>query len=415
MSKFKAPTGPLEGHLSGLEERVRALGAQLGAALGTAIEGLEADQEGPLSLGKRLGLETPLASRLLRAAAHQNPFGVLHHSPGPAPLRRFQRAAARRGSLAPDKVKTLERAIVQFERLLKDELGDLSALSQLLSAWLPEARAEFELRRKQSAFRAMSELRGASAELDLSACFMHPSTNGSHLDVAWAAGSLGLKRLRPDINVRFSSQRVTRSEDLQRQPSSLDGTPIKGGDRSRLNSFCQRPVGEFSVNQTGETLHYTLASDGYGSGSEVDLLFGEFNPAEIEHPLPKGSKRRGWAYSDVAIPARTLVFDMFLHEDVYPGMHPELLLYDTAIRGIADVNDASRDADRLDLVESLRPLDLSDAELKIKSFKPYPQLVEHVFHQLAWDRRRFRAYRVEIEYPLYGMQIAMAYSSSTGL
>ncbi|MFT7679182.1 MAG: hypothetical protein ACI8QC_003182 [Planctomycetota bacterium] len=415
MSKSKAQAQANQSHKVGLEERVRALGAQLGLTLAAAIEGLNAADEGPLSLGKRLGLETPLASRLLRAAAQENPFGVLHHSPGPAPLRRFQRAAARRGSLASDKVKGLERAIVQFERLLKDDLGDLTALSQLLSAWLPEARAEFELRRKQSAFRAMSELRGASAELDLSACFMHPSANGTHLDVAWAVGSLGLKRLRPGINVRFSSQRVTGSDDPERQPSSLDGAPIAEGDRSTLNPFCQRPPGVFRVNQVGELLQYTLDSEGYGSGSEVDLLFGEFNPAEIEHPLPKGASRRGWAYSDVAVPARSLVFDMFLHEDVYPGMDPELLLYDTAIHGIADVNDESRDADRMDLVESLRPLGLSDAELKLKSFKPYPQLVEHVFHQLAWDRRRFRAYRVEIEYPLYGMQIAMAYSSSTGL
>ncbi len=75
--------------------------------------------------------------------------------PGPEPLRKLAHAAARKG-VSRELVADLEKAVEQFDQLIRTEGGDRIGFDAILAAWLPEARAEFELRRKQAAFRALS-------------------------------------------------------------------------------------------------------------------------------------------------------------------------------------------------------------------------------------------------------------------
>lgn len=393
-----------------LEARVRALGGQLGPCLAAVVEALDGAAIGPQRLSQELGLDKVFASRLLKAVERGDPIRVLHHVPGPAPLRRFLRAARRRGGLAAEVLEPAAAAVADFERFLEREVGDRAALRSLLAAWLPEARAEFELRRKQAAWRATSELRGATVDLDLSSVFLHPSADGERMDVTWVVGMVGLRRLRPKIGVKFSSRRIA-PEGAARRPRDLDGAPLEGVDRGRLDEFCVAPPGEYAVHQAGDVLHYTLGGESYGPDAAVDLLFAEVNEAEIARKVARGSGRRGWVYSDVAVPARKLVLDVFVHDELYPGAAPELLLYDTAIRGVADVNDAGRDLDRLDLVESLVTLGVGAEHLPLPAFPRYPDLVGHVYGRLGWDPARFVLHRVEIDYPPYGMQVAVAFAA----
>ncbi len=52
------------------------------------------------------------------------------------------------------------------ETLIREEAGDRGALNAIIHAWLPQARRAFELRRRQSAFKARSELRGYRCVMD---------------------------------------------------------------------------------------------------------------------------------------------------------------------------------------------------------------------------------------------------------
>jgi hypothetical protein len=62
----------------------------------------------------------------------------------------------RAGSFGAD----AEEVVRRFEMLICQEAGDRSALDTLISGWLLEARSVFDLRRKQSEFRATSQLLG---------------------------------------------------------------------------------------------------------------------------------------------------------------------------------------------------------------------------------------------------------------
>jgi hypothetical protein len=387
-----------------LEVRVARVGSELVGALKQVLEAVSASV-GPSELARRLNVDKVLTSRTFKMIRSNDPVAAVHLAPGPEPLRRLLRAAGKAGVPA-DQLAPARDAVELFEALIR-LVGDRSALDAILSAWLPEARQEFELRRKQAIFRAMSQLKGAAAEVNLSTVLLSAADDGVHLDVVWLFGLYGLRRLRPGSAVKFASRRVA-VEGSPRCPRTLSDTPVAGLEGLRLDAFCSSPVAQLDVQQAGEFVHYTLANHGFGPGSAIDLVFAEVNRAETDRYAPVGSRRKGFVFAEVGTPSRTLVFDILVARDVYPDSPPMLHIYDAAFDGIADVNDRARDIDRLDLTESIALCE-SPAGLRTADVPRYTDLLRHVFTRLGWDEGRFRCYRVRIDYPLYGSQVTVAF------
>lgn len=401
------------GGASELEHRVAAVGSALASSLSEVVAAVPGAPRGPQALATELGLDKVLASRVLKSLRSGDPMAVVHHAPGPEPMRRLVRAAAKRG-VAADLAGAAHEAIDAFETLIRRDIGDRSALDAIIAAWLPEARREFELRRKQALHRAMSQLKGVVTEACVSPVFLHPSDDGKKLDVTWVLGYLGLQRLRPGVRVTCTSRRMGPA-DAPRHPFTLDGRRPEGSDGDieayRLDRFCELTPAPIDLRQSGETVHYLLAGDDFGPGSETDFLVAEANFAEMPRFVPAGSGRRGYVFAETAVPAKRLLFDAFVHEDVYPGRDPQLVIHDTAYEGVADLNDPARDADRLDMLETVQALGMGLAAARDARVPRYLEILQHVFGSLGWDPSRFRGYRCAIDYPVYGAQVSMAWEA----
>ena len=384
-----------------LERRIQGVGRSLHQSLSVVVG---SGPGGAAGVGRSLGLDKVFTSRLLKALRQADPVAVLHSIPGPAPLRRFLKAAGKHGVGAAD-LSRAQAAVDDFERLVREDLGDRSSLSTILSSWLPEARLEFELRRKQSAFKALSELKGISADLNLAAAFLHPSEDAERIDVVWLIGQLGIRRLRPGGSAKFVTRRMV-PDGNKRCPTTLDGEPIEGFDRGRLDGFCDLPPAHIEAKAHGDVVHYALAGDSYGPKSAFDLIFAEANLGEMPRYVPSG--RRGYVFSEVSVPAKSLVLDVLVHDEVYPGP-PELWLYDTALSGVADVNDRARDFDRIDMIETVQSLGRGSSQLRVAEAPRYLDALNYVFSSMSWDESRFHAYRTRVDYPLYGSQVAFVF------
>jgi hypothetical protein len=282
----------------------------------------------------------------------------------------------------------------------------------MLSAWLPESRREFELRRKQAAFRAMSQLRGAAAKVNVATVLLHPSDDPKRLDVVWIFGLIGLQRLRPDVALKFATRRVSNSDGTPRRPETLDGVAVDGLEGLRLTEYCSTPPVEIDVQRVGNVVHYTLGKHGFGPRAATDLVFAEVSRADMARFVPAGSGRRRYVFAEVSTPVDTLVFDALVHEDILFG-EPSLHIYDTSFEGVADVNDPTRDMDRLDLHESIQPLGAGLSRFRTADSPRYVELLRLVCDKLGWNGDQFRGYRSRIEYPVYGTQVAMAFPAPT--
>lgn len=394
-----------------LESKISAIGAGLASSLTKVIAEIPGNPKGPQALATALGLDKVLTSRLLKASGAGDPIAVAHHAPGPEPIRRLLRAAQKKGVDAKLISDAME-AVDGFERLIRDDLGDRTALDAIISAWLPEARRDFELRRKQSAFKAISQLKGVHTQINFGGVILHPNEDGETIDVVWLIGFLGLQRLRPGAGVKFTTRRFVKDQQ-QRRPTNLEGEPVDSLADARLDEFCDAPPAPIEARRSGDVVHYMLAGDRFGPGSEADLVVAEVNRAELPRAVPKGSNRKSYYFAEATPPTRRLVFDVLVHRDLYAGSDPALAIYDTAHDGVADVNDRARDVDRLDLAETIQHLGNGPENLRITGVPGYVSLVRRSLDALSWNGRDFRSYRVDSAYPLYGSQITMIFDPPT--
>lgn len=360
---------------------------------------------GPVIAAKRWGVDKVLASRLLKAMRTDDPLAFLHRLPGNEPLMRVVRKSGRLGVPEP-KLVAAESALLELEDIIRDVAGDRSALETLLSAWVPDIRPEFELRRKQSLFRAVSQLKGAQASTQVAAVLLHPSTSPGHIDVVWISGFFGLRRLKVGASVRFATRRAPGGES-QRHPTALSGEAASNLNAMLLTEFCSNPTPSLHVRTTGDVVHYTLADNAVGPRSAVDIVSCEVNRAELPRFHPANSTRKSFVYAEVSTPAESLVFDVVLHQSLFTKAAPQLRLYDTSFEGVASPNDPQRDQDQLDLGESLESLGLGLHRTRTSDAPTLYPMLSKVCQSLNWKSDEMRTYRCRSDYPVYGSQVAV--------
>ncbi len=390
-----------------LEAEITTVGDRLVASIREVIDALPVRTAGPQALARLLGIDKVLASRVLKATRAHDVIAATHAMPGPEPLRRLIRAAGKRGA-DPARVAEAGAAIDRFESLIRERLGDRSLLDAVLSSWVPQARREFEVRRKQTAFKAFSQIKGAQAEVHLATVIVFPSAKPRMLDVAWISGVIGLHRVRPGIPVKVSTRRIMPGAP-ERKPTALDGAELENHAHLLIREYCSDPPPRVEVTRAGQAMHYTLGEPGFGPDSAVDIVFGELNRGELPRFLPAGSTRRSYFFAGPSVCTKSLQFDVLVHEDLYPAGPPILKIYDTAYGGSADLNDPARDVDQLDLLESVEPLGNGLPRLRSGDVPRYADLITHTFKALRLDARRMRGYRCRVDYPVYGSQITMAF------
>jgi hypothetical protein len=198
-----------------------------------------------------------------------------------------------------------------------------------------------------------------------------------------------------------------------RHPRTLDGHDINGDDGLLLPAYCSRPTPKLKVRTAGDIAEYSLADTRFGRRSMTDLVIAEVNESELPRFVPPEPKRKRFFYTDISTPVELLVFDALIHEDVLGPSDPSLLIYDTGAKGTADVNDPTRDGDRLDLQESIQRLGNGVDHCRISEAPWYVELLKQVCAKMKWDESKLKAFRTRIEYPLYGSQIAIAYDGQT--
>lgn len=402
--------GAVAAHAGALAARAGTLGARLAQTLGALHLEVFRARVGPKRAADVLGQPVPMASRVLAALAETDPLAVVHRMPGPDPLRRWVRAAGRRGATAAT-VEAALQAVDAFDALISAEGSDRSSFDAQLVAWLPEARRTLELRRRQAVFRGLSELEGISCHLDLSTIVMHPSRSGRHVDLLSIQARTGIVALRPGLRSKFVTERVTASELSQaRHPVTLDGVdPFESPQGVRLDAYCVAPPAQVEVVQHGDRIHYLLGTHGHGPNAEVDFVIAELNPEEFAlHDEPRGG---GTFFTHLTrTPTRRGVLDVILHPDLAPSALPEVLHYRNLGEPQATPHDPAREIDRIETTDPVLHTRGDVGGLRLPGLPRYGELLTDVLARLGWRQDNALLYRAECAYPVPGTQIALHFA-----
>ena len=393
------------------QHRIGHIGQQLSGAMRSVLDAIPGGPHRPQELSRVLQISKDLSSRTLNASSKKDPLAVAYLMPGPASLRQLLRAAARK-QVSSELIREAEAAVRQFERLIRIDAGDRISLDGIISSWLPDARERFETCNKQAVYRGMAQLKGVMADVGVTTAMVHPADDGESLDGVWILGSLGLRRIRPGPPIHFCSRQINPPVRGKR-PLTLDRQPAEGLEGLMLESFSSSPTPRMNVHHEGSTMHYLLPSGTIGPSSAIDVFVAEMMPGCMRRYNSDQSPKRCGPSSAVTTPIKTLIFDMLLHEGVYPGRDPSLLVYDTAQGGTVDINDPARDIDLLDVAESIEYLGWNVATFRATEIPQYAEIIAHVCGKMGWDGRKFRGYRCQAQYPIYGSQLCMAFEPPT--
>ncbi len=391
-----------------IETTIGLVGKRLTGALRAVLHAIPGGPYGPQELARALGVNKDLSSRAINASDNKDPLAAVHQMPGPAPLRQLLDAALRKG-VAPKLIEEAGEAVRRFDLLIRQQAGDRVSLDGIISTWLPDARERFELFNKQAVYRGMGQLKGAMADVTINTALLYPAADGERLDGVWIYGSVGLRRIRPAAVVHYCSHCLV-PDATGDCPLTLDGEVVVGLRGLLLEQFCSLPLPVLDARHHGTTVHYTLAGDAVGPASAVDLLFAELTPRCVPRYQDPGAAKKHGVSAEITTPAKMLIFDAFLHEQAYPGSEPSLLIYDTAVNGVANVNDPTRDIDRLDVNETVQSLGRGAAMFRAAEVRDYLEILRYVFGKLGLDERQFRGYRCKVQYPIYGAQLCLAFT-----
>jgi hypothetical protein len=390
-----------------LQQRLLELGEALRASLGAVVGGFPPEAARTAGLSRHAGVNKVFASRLLSALRQDDPLAVVHKLPGPEPLRRFLLG------LAEDRVDlAVQRqalaAVDAFDRLIEAEAGDRSALQAIMTPWLDEARQEFTLRRRQAAFKAVSELKGAAVDLHLSTVLLHPSEDPAFLDVVWAMALVGVQRLSPGAQVRLDTRRLS-DEGQERRTRTLLGEELGALLPGGLEAFCPHGPAALEAREQAGTMNYLLAGDAFGPRSRCDMLIAELNRGELRRFRHDQPDRRSFVYGTPLPPAQDLVLDLLIHKSVLDREPPELLVYDTAGSGPHDPNDPVSAYDLMAVEEEPEHRDLAEGLLPLEAYPRYADWIGALLGRLDWLAADFHQWRVRMAYPLHSSQITLAY------
>ncbi len=406
MHNHLSDAGTIQAHST--EARIGDVGAALGKTLRAVLADIPDAPTRAVELSIFLDIDKTLAVRLVGAIKKQDPLAICHGMPGPRGVRTAIAAAAGKGASAK-LVEQAEQAVKRFEPLVRELGGSRTAFNTIIGGLLPDVRERIERTNKKAAFDAMCNLLGHQVDASFVACIIQPAEKGDGCDSACFAGKVGMRHLTPRVARMIWAQRCASpmregacsSYNLEREPVTRDE------DLPIFHEFSTHPLPDLSLHKHRDSVYVALAGDETPDPEPTNIFLGSYTPNSFSTHAADDLTHEFVSYTP-AEPAKVSFVDVFVHEDVWKNVSPEVNLYRTGARG--NLTDAfERPFDRIDMIETVRLLGKGTDRIHTNDVENYAAMVRTVFEKVGWESERFRAYRVRIDYPLLNAQILISF------
>jgi len=359
----------------------------------------------PMDISRQINVSRVMVGRVLSALAKEESVEVLMVIPGPETLRLILNASESAGVLQ-DRVQPALEAVDRFDRLIRDHFGTRGAMSAALSIEHADERERFEQASRYQAFKGMSKILGVESKVWLTCMVMTPSPKGdAGIDVTTVHGTTGLRRLRADMPVHFVYGRPPEYEAGRQAPVRME---------LDLQQFFSNTPAPLSATEENGQIINTFAPEVIGKNALYDMFAGvQISNGSNRSPEPGRSYRGTIVMPDV--PVVSLVSDVILHGDIFEGIDPELFVHKTMGKGGADIEDPKRLSDRIQTNDQIHDLGYGLENIEIRGIPNYRQMIEYLCVQSGSQPQDYRVHRLQIQYPVYGFQYAIAYRVSPPL
>lgn len=389
---------PFETHAANVLRQMRGVLAQFVAAVpGGAAK--------PVELSKALGIDMKLSWTLFQIVGATDLLAAGQYVPRPGATRKLLRAAARHG-LSNELIQRVSGATEEFERLVKVHAGDRPTFDLMISGRASNGLDKIHLTHRRDAFRANSHIWGVQAKTQLLAHFLQPGSEIGMTDGAVVRGLVGFRRIRPNVPWVIARARCVDDDGVVRRiptrtPLETPTDETQGGATAVpfLTEFCTKPLPQCrSIQRTDGFIEHELVEGPVGSTAAFTCVMGDV--VRNAAPYYRDEHNAHNEYSAfVRAPCEVLINDVFVHEDMFGPLAPELIVFGD-LRGGPEYPGGGREPPRLPMDESVDYLGKGPGVVATADVPRYAELASDVFERLGWDGERFDVYRVRIMYPV---------------
>ncbi|MFH0983525.1 MAG: hypothetical protein V2A79_18570 [Planctomycetota bacterium] len=362
-------------------------------------------------MGRLLNLEGFLCRKIMAGSREKDGLAVVAKLPGIEGLRQFCQAAR---SFARDArvVDELTTAVDRYEACLKQWAGSQTELLAMIAGEIPEQREKAYERSRTALFRAAREFTGRSCAVHLSLWAIRPYPDDpSLLDIAQVRGAIGLERLGRAAPITFGWTIRERDWDPNQERvrfRSFEGEELEGmTPGALLNTFCSSPLPALQSLRRGPHLVHLVDLNTVPVKRPIDILTGAWSAGVMAHPIhdPKRALNIG---TSIDVPAKRLLFDVYLHRSLATMCIASLDIFFMGIRGPAEYRD-ERWFDRYPPAAHLQHLGPGIAQTATPVYAQHARLTHYVFDSLGWRADEFVGYRCLTRYPPWPLQNLMGF------
>lgn len=385
-------------------EHSTVVAANLRHSLQPIVASVAGKNARPAVLARNLGIDKTLAARVVRSLRSGDTATFLHEIPAPHGLRIFLDAADKAGVDAGSRARSAE-CIRDFEVLIGEFPGGRSALDAALAGLSPAVAGRTERNASYSVCKAMASLLGYQADTTLLTIIVRPSEDPLWCDVAYIMGKYKVRRLRNGSPITVFGLRLDLA-DAGGRIETMDGrTGETDPNAYLLPEYCSRPMPRIKLFPLSRNLHiYALPSDVPAVNEPVTIVAGQVTRRTFRRYRGPENKW-GWEAIVPRIPSRTLIFDVFLHEEIALKSPPVVT---TALHGLvaggSRPDDPKFQLDRVDLSSGMEPIEIGAGDVDGgagESVLPqYDGLMTDAFRMLGTDASRFNGYRCHVRNPI---------------
>lgn len=387
------------------EQRARCerVAARLHADLSRLVLSLPESARGGSGMSRELGVVRNTCQRVSRAVSDESPsLETLTKLPGVQGLDQLLDAMLGHG-LEARQVEMARTAVRAFEDVISDYAGSHAKLSSRLRLSGPDdggfALASESARR--SLFEAAVGVTGRSAQTTIS-LYAFRGTPGDP-GVLQRAVVTGLIRSAvipggmPMVISNGDTLDVSGPEDQTLR--NLDDTEAKGSTpEALLEEFTTHPLPSVSSRGNPDALIRVIDPSGLDGPRVVDVV----TAARSNHPYtdPKtGAPLLDEVWSISNCPSVTLVFDIYLHQELERVFRPSIDAQQWYPNLSAPGGD--RWVLRYPSVPKLELLGRGTSNASTGAYSRHRELTDALFARIGWDPDEFFGLRCEVRYPVW--------------
>lgn len=347
-------------------------------------------------VSKAFGVHEKLGWQIANLVYMPDLFAAAHHIPGATSLHRFFTVAARR-RVPGELIDSAKAAMEEFDRLIDTHAGDRESLNMMLTACASDGAEKAHIAQRQAMFMGGSHIWGVQVQVHAAAYIVQPAEQEDRFDAVRLRGFKDFRRTRPNVPWVVSRSKTATDgwkevgtdvrEPLDPSTDAACGVPL-------LRQFCSQPLPRFHRRQGATGFLEDVLLDGpIGNTGAMTFYSGEVTRSVASRYRAPDNEFAEYAVQ-LRTPVALLVFDQFIHEDLFGPVAPKLHVY-SELAG-ADIH---ADGDHLQVFETVTHLGKGIQVARTPALPQYHDVVQYAFDRLGWEAERFDVYRVQMQYP----------------